>query len=80
MKNLMRGSQLTKKTPAPLKSVPEMRAFLKEHDPKFATDLYLDSLSFNELAEYYRDCADALNPAYSDDWDERFLRVRANNM
>lgn len=70
----------SKKNPIPLKSVPEMREFLKKHDPKFATDLYLDSLSFDELAEYYRDCIDALEPRYNDDWDQRLLNVRANNM
>lgn len=80
MKNFLRRIQPTKKNPIPKKSTLEMREFLKKHDPKFATDLYLDNLSFDELVEYYQDCVDSLDPRYRDDWCERLERVRTNNM
>ena len=64
----------------PKVSVPEMKAFLKNHDPFFANDLSLSRLSLEELVDYYQDCVKALEPTYNDDWDWRVARVRANNI
>lgn len=57
-----------------------MKAFLKQHDPHFATDLYLSSLSLEELTSYYQECIKALEPGYNDDRDWRLEHVRANNI
>ena len=64
----------------PKVSVPEMKAFLKKHDPFFATDLYLSSLSLEELTSYYQECIKTLEPGYNDDRDWRLEHVRANNI
>lgn len=64
----------------PKVSVPEMKAFLKKHDPFFATDLYLSRLSLEELVDYYQECVKSLEPTYNDDWDWRVAHVRANNI
>ena len=61
-------------------SVPEMKAFLKKHDPFFANDLSLSRLSLEELVDYYQECVKALEPTYNDDWDWRVAQVRANNI
>jgi hypothetical protein len=64
----------------PKVSVPEMKAFLKKHDPFFANELSLSRLSLEELVDYYQECVKALEPAYNDDWDWRVAHVRANNI
>lgn len=64
----------------PVPSVDEMRQFLQKHDPYFATDAYLSQLDEVTLVGYYRDVMDALEPAYRDDWDERLINVKANNL
>jgi hypothetical protein len=79
MRSLIRYVKLPKKVAAPLKSMTEMKAFVKKCDPRFATDYFLSSLSLDELVEYYQSCVDALSPRYRDDWDERLLCAQANN-
>ncbi len=57
----------------------EMRDYLKANDPHFATDDYLDSLSHDELCEYYRECKATEIPV-GDDWCHRLECVKTNNM
>ena len=57
----------------------DMKAYIKQKDPHFATDEFLASLSYEELCEYYQSCKDAENPE-PDDWCARLERVRVNNM
>lgn len=64
----------------PKVSVPEMKAFLKKHDPFFANELSLSRLSLEELVDYYQECVKALEPTYNDNWDWRVAHVRANNI
>ena len=66
--------------PAPTSNVAELKQFLKRHDPYFANDAYLNKLSLEELTDYYQDVVDALKPCYRDDWDDRLINVRANNL
>lgn len=61
-----------------MKSVSEMKKFLKKADPIFATDEELDSISYKELVEWYKDCAEAY--CVKDDWCARRLWVMTNNM
>ena len=64
----------------PKVSVPEMKAFLKKHDPFFANELSLSRLSLEEMVDYYQECVEALKPDYKDDWDWRVAHVIANNI
>ena len=64
----------------PKVSVSEMKAFLKKHDPFFASELSLSRLSLEELVDYYQECVKTLEPTYNDDWDCRVAHVRANNI
>lgn len=57
----------------------EMRTYLKAKDPYFATDDYLDSLSHEELCEYYQECK-ATEISDGDSWGHRLDWARANNM
>lgn len=63
----------------PVVSEAEMRYVIKDVDPRFATDEYLDSLSHDELREYYQSCLSVFEPS-SDDWCWRLDCVRTNNM
>lgn len=74
-----KASKLTSKA-QPKVGVPEMKAFLKKHDPFFANELSLSRLSLEELVDYYQECVKALEPTYNDDWDWRVAHVRANNI
>ena len=60
-----------------------MKAFLKEKDPRFATDEYLNGLSYEELLEYYTGCLETVRSAErdsKDDWCERLEHIRVNNI
>lgn len=75
-------NKTSKPTPKaqPKVSVPDMKAFLKKHDPFFANELSLSRLSLEELVDYYQECIKALEPTYNDGWDWRVAHVRANNI
>ena len=60
-----------------------MRDYLKKHDPYFATDEYLDSLSKEELKEYFEGCLQVVRESYrdaGDDWAQRRESLAAENL
>lgn len=62
------------------KTVAEMKAYIKEADPLFATDEYLNSISYEDLCDYYLTCIGYYDGPVYDDWCNRLACVRTNNM
>lgn len=60
-----------------------MREFLKEHDPHFMTDEYLDGLSSEELKADYLEVRKCVQDSYlhaGDDWTQRRENLAAENL